>query len=232
MEGSIPKVIHYVWVGGNKLPPLVTRCMESWGRYAPDYEVRFWNEENSPMDHPYVQAMYRQKKWAFVSDYVRFWALEREGGIYLDTDMELLKPLDDFLEHGVFLGRSKGGDVESSIIGARVHHPLIASALSFYESDTEFSIHNTSPRVLERALSSASYPDVRVYGPEYFHPCDAGEGCGLELLTEAYARHHWAESWVPFALVRKVLRRLGVMSFLKALRQQFHPVSGKDFRSS
>lgn len=214
---SIPKVLHYVWVGGKPMPTLVRKCVESWKRHTPDYAIRFWNEENSPMNHPYVQEMYRQKKWAFVSDYIRFWALEREGGIYLDTDMELLKPLDRFLEDGAFLGRSKGGDIESSIIGARPHHPLIARALSFYEEDAEFSIRNTSPRVLEHALASDAYPDVRVYDSKYFHPCDEGEKCLEEQLSSAYARHHWAESWVPYAGFRKLLRRTGVMPLLKRL---------------
>lgn len=229
-SNKIPKILHYVWVGGKPMPALVTRCIESWKQYAPDYTVRFWNEENSPMGHPYVQEMYRQKKWAFVSDYIRFWALEREGGIYLDTDMELLKPLDDLLQNGAFIGRSKGGDIESSIIGARPHHPLIAHALSFYEDDTEFSIRNTSPRVLERVLANDVYLDVRVYTSEYFHPCDAGERCGPNTLRSAYARHHWAESWVPQASLRKALRRIGIMQILRAARKRVQPMQDTDYR--
>lgn len=231
MESSrIPKILHYVWVGGKPMPALVRKCIESWKRHAPDYAIRFWHEENSPMNHPYVQEMYRQKKWAFVSDYIRFWALEREGGIYLDTDMELLKPLDDLLQNGAFVGRSKGGDIESSIIGAVPHHPLITRALSFYDEDREFSIRNTSPRVLEHALSSAAHPDVEVYSSKYFHPCDAQEVCKPDALKDAYARHHWAESWVPFATVRKMLRRLGIMPVLQKLQRKADSTLDKDYR--
>lgn len=213
----IPKVIHYVWVGGAKMPPLVERCVESWKRYAPEYEIRFWNEENAPMDHPYVQEMYHQKKWAFVSDYIRFWALEKEGGVYLDTDMELLKPLDRFLVDSAFVGSSKGGDVESSIIGAQPHHPFVRAAIAFYNQDAEFSIRNTSPRIIQDVLASGKYPDVRVYEASYFHPCDEGEPCPQKILSKAYGRHHWAESWVSFSGTRKFLRRAGLMSFVKRI---------------
>lgn len=214
----IPKILHYVWVGGKPLPPLARRCMASWEQYAPGYELRFWNEENIPMEHPYVRAMYRQRKWAFVSDYVRFWALAREGGIYLDTDMELLKPIDRFLADAAFFGRAKDGFVSSSIIGALPNHPLIASILKFYDHDTAFSIKDSSPKVVTRALEEYRGRDVLVYEPALFYPCNDGERCGPEARAGAYATHHWAESWVPYARVRKVLRRLGILKHLKRLR--------------
>lgn len=229
-EYSIPKVIHYVWVGGKKMPPLVERCMDSWRQYAPDCVLRCWNEDNIPMDHPYIREMYRQKKWAFVSDYVRFWALEREGGVYLDTDMELIKSLDRFLENEVFLGSSKGGDVESSIIGAQAHHPFIQEVLNFYDADRDFSIRSTSPHVIQNVLATGQHPRVRIYGSEYFHPCDEGERCKENVLANAYARHHWAESWVPFARVRKVLRRLGIMPLLRGLHKPNRPTLTGDYR--
>lgn len=216
-QGAIPKVIHAVWVGGEKYPALVRTCMDSWKTHAPDYEVRLWNEENSPMQHPYVREMYQQKKWAFVSDYIRFWALEKDGGIYLDTDMELLKPLDDFLEDAAFVGSSKSGDIESSIIGAIPHHTFVKAVLTFYDQDSEFSIHNTSPRVIQKTLATGAYPDVQVYGSVYFHPCNEGERCPEDTLSKAYARHHWAESWVPHAWARKLLRRVGFMPLVKHL---------------
>lgn len=227
---SIPKTLHYVWVGGKPLPALVRKCIGSWKKYAPDYAIRLWNEENSPMDHPYVQEMYRQKKWAFVSDYIRFWALEREGGVYLDTDMELLKPIDSFLSNKVFVGKSKRGDIESSIIGAQAHDPFIQSALAFYDQDTEFSIRNTSPIVIEKTLASGTFSDVHVYEPGYFHPCNEGERCDEKDLSGAYGRHHWAESWVPFASLRKIVRRLGLMSFLRATRKGFQSTQDVSYR--
>lgn len=216
-ESRIPKVIHAVWVGGAPMPALAKQCMESWKTFLPDYELRLWTEENSPMDHPYVQDMYAKKLWAFASDYIRFWALEREGGIYLDMDMEVLKPLDSFLDHSLFVGRSKSGNIESSIIGATPGHLAIRAAREFYDADVERSIRNTSPIVLASALTATSSDGVMVYTSSYFHPCDEGERCSPEVLSAAYARHHWAESWVPYAGVRKFLRRVGVLPLLKRL---------------
>lgn len=215
MQTDIPKIVHYVWVGGKPLTPLAKKCIASWHTHLSGYEFKFWNEQNIPMDHPYVQEMYRRKKWAFVSDYVRFWALEREGGIYLDTDMELCKSLDAFTSDGFFVGRSKSGHVESSIIGASPAHPIISAVCRWYDQDREYSIRDTSPRILTRAIRNHGDENVCIYDSSHFHPCDEGEHCSAAMLARAYARHHWAESWVPFARLRKILRRLNILTLLK-----------------
>ena len=212
----IPKLIHYVWVGKQPLPPLAEKCLASWQKHLPEYELKRWDETNSPMDHHYAKEMYRQKKWAFVSDYIRFWALEREGGIYLDTDMELLRPLDEFLTVEGFVGRSESGQIESSIIGAVAQAPFIQTARAFYDNDRRYSIADTSPLVLAGAIKKSG-DSVRVYDHTYFHPCNEGEPCPASLLKQAYARHHWAESWVPHQQLRKLARRLGVMTLLKRI---------------
>ncbi len=214
----IPKVIHYVWVGGKPLSPLAERCIASWRTHAPGYEIRRWDESNSPMHHPYVQAMYGQKKWAFVSDYIRFAALATEGGVYLDTDQELLRPIDSFLVHDGFVGRSRSGQIESSIIGAKPGAQFIKKALDFYDADTAYSITNTSPLVLEQAIVAAGVDTVAIYDAKYFHPIAEGEYVSDHIRHTAYGIHHWAESWVPFALTRKVLRRLGILPLIKRLR--------------
>lgn len=214
---EIPKVIHYIWVGGKPFPKTVERCIESWKQFAPDYELKLWSEENAPMHHPYARAMYAKGKWAFVSDYIRFWALEREGGVYLDTDMEILRPIDAFLSDSLFMGKTKDGYVACGIIGAVPHHPAIQKMLEFYQKDMNFSTEMTSPKVATRVLTEGNFTDISVYDPTYFYPCDDGERCGSEVLARAFATHHWAESWVPFAGVRKVLRRLGIMPILKRL---------------
>lgn len=170
------------------------------------------------MDHPYVRAMYEKKKWAFVSDYVRFWALEREGGVYLDTDTEVLRPFDDLLDHGAFFGKTKDGVTAAGVIGAVPHHPVIRNILAMYDADTEFSIERTSPRTVTDVLACGHYPDVAVYDYQYFNPCDDGERCTKEKLALAYTRNHWAESWVCFRRARKLARRLGLMPLLKAFK--------------
>jgi hypothetical protein len=213
----IPKTIHYVWVGGKPLTPLAERCLASWKKHLPDYEIKRWDETNSPMSHPYVQAMYAKQKWAFVSDYIRFWVLEKEGGIYLDTDTEVLKSFNDLLDNQVFFGKSKDGVTAAGVIGAVPHHSCVKAILQVYENDSEFNTERTSPRTVSKVLEENNYPDVKVYGYKYFNPCDDGEVCGPEKLQTAYTRNHWAESWVRFRRARKLARRLGIMPLLKKL---------------
>ena len=163
--------------------------------------------------------MYEKKKWAFVSDYIRFWILEREGGIYLDTDTEVLKSFDDLLEHGAFFGRTKDGVTAAGVIGATPHHQCIKEILAIYDSDQSPSTSRTSPHTVTQVLEKNSYSDVAVYDYQYFNPCDDGEKCTPDKLKLAYTNNHWAESWVPLRRVRKLARRLGLMPLLKYIRQ-------------
>jgi hypothetical protein len=218
---TIPKIIHYVWVGGKPLTPLAERCIASWQKYLPDYELKLWTEENSPMEHHYVQAMYAAKKWAFVSDYIRFWALEREGGIYLDCDTEVLKSFDDLLSHQAFFGQTKDGMTAAGVIGALPHHRAIQAMLAVYDTDTTYTVTRTSPQTVTDVLATKAYPDVTVFDYRYFNPCDDGEVCGADKLALAYTTNHWAESWVAFARARKLARRLGIMPALKQLKLLF-----------
>ena len=214
---KIPKVIHYVWVGNSSLSPLALRCIASWKKYLPDYKLKLWNESNSPMSQHYVKAMYRQKKWAFVADYIRFWVLENEGGIYLDTDTEVLKSFDDLLPREAFFGQTKDGVTAAGVIGAVPRHKAIQDILAVYEADTNYEVIRTSPQTVTAVLGANHYSDVSVYDYRYFNPCDDGETCGAEKLALAYTNNHWAESWVPFAKARKLARRLGLMTIIKEL---------------
>ncbi len=105
---KIPKIIHYCWFGGNPLPPTAIKCIESWRKFFPDYEIKEWNEDNFDIRmNPFVEEAYYMKKFAFVSDFARFWILYNYGGIYFDVDVEVLKPLDDILAHGPYMGLEK-----------------------------------------------------------------------------------------------------------------------------
>jgi len=212
---KIPKIIHYVWVGPKTLnnQNFFQRCRDSWSFFLPDYELKLWSERNSPMDHRYVKEMYGQKKWAFVSDYIRFWALYHEGGIYLDTDMEILKSLDSFLRHEVFFGKTKDGFIGCGIIGASPRHEFIKEVLQFYNNDMHFSIKNTSPKVVTKIFLQSTFSGINVYDSSYFYPHDDGERG--KQNKDAFTTHHWSESWVPFSYVRKFLRRIGIMSYIK-----------------
>ena len=99
----IPKIIHYCWFGGNPLPADARRCIESWKKYLPDYKIKEWNENNFDINsNQYVREAYEKRKFAFVTDYVRLYALVNEGGVYMDTDVEVIKSYDPFLHHTAF----------------------------------------------------------------------------------------------------------------------------------
>ena len=135
----IPKIINYCWFGKGAMPDLVERCIASWKMHMPDWEYRLWNEDNFDVSTApqYVQEAYAAKKYAFVSDYVRLWALEQEGGLYMDVDFEVYKPFDDLMEkYDAFAGYegSKRNPVMMGVIAAKAHHSWIQGMMQTYEN--------------------------------------------------------------------------------------------------
>lgn len=133
----IPKVIHYCWFGRNPKPKLFNTCLKSWRTYCPDYKIIEWNEDNYAIeDSPlYVKQAYENKKWAFVTDYVRLQVVYENGGIYLDTDVELLKPLDGLLENDAFFGLEEGRYVNTGLgFGAVKGFTLLMELMSDYRN--------------------------------------------------------------------------------------------------
>ena len=135
----IPKIIHYCWFGKGAMPELVLKCIDSWKKYLPNYEMRLWTEENFDIQAApqYVQEAYAAKKYAFVSDYVRLWALECVGGLYMDVDFEVYKSFDDLMEqYDAFAGYegSKRNPVMMGVLAAKAHHPFVQGMMNTYES--------------------------------------------------------------------------------------------------
>lgn len=123
----IPKIIHYCWFGGKPKPKLVLHCIESWKKYCPDYEIKEWNEQNYDISRcSYMHEAYKAGKWAFVSDYARIDILYQYGGIYLDTDVEVIKPLDPFLSTSMFCGweKSDGEQIYGSTEDEHMHYAV------------------------------------------------------------------------------------------------------------
>ena len=130
----IPKKIHYCWFGRNPLPESAKKCIASWRKYFPDYEIIEWNEDNYDVNKiPYTQQAYAAKKYAFVSDYARFDILYQHGGIYFDTDVEVIKSFDDVLEHGAFMGCEIDGSSRSGIAVAPGLGIAAAPGLGLYK---------------------------------------------------------------------------------------------------
>ncbi len=132
----IPKKIHYVWVGGNEKPKDIRRCMATWKKHLSDYEIIEWNESNFDINsHPFTKSAYEAKKWAYVSDYIRAYALYEHGGIYLDTDVLVLENFDSLLNYRAFVGfENPEYPFTGSAFGAEPKHPFINKILHYYDN--------------------------------------------------------------------------------------------------
>ena len=132
---SIPKVIHYCWFGKGEMPRLTEKCIESWKKYCPEYKIVCWNEENFDINqNKYAKEAYEAGKWAFVSDYVRLKVLYDEGGIYLDTDVELIKPLDALIEESGYMGFDDNGIISTGLgFACEKGNELVGALLADYD---------------------------------------------------------------------------------------------------
>lgn len=159
----IPKKIHYVWVGGKEKPSDIRRCMSTWGKHLSDYEIIEWNEANFDIDaHPFVKSAYEAKKWAYVSDYIRAWALYHHGGIYLDTDVLVLDNFDAFLHHRAFVGYENPEYPFTAVFGAEAKHPFVARMIHDYD-DKLFSF-DASDQMKNVNTKSVSDILIQEYG--------------------------------------------------------------------
>lgn len=136
MKNKIPKIIHFCWFGNNKFPSKVSECIKSWKNVLPEYEIMMWSEANFDVNKiPFCKEAYENKKYAFVSDYVRFYALYKFGGIYLDTDVEILKSFDTFLDNEIFGFINKGNkSVVTWFIGMTRQHEFAGRMLEYYKN--------------------------------------------------------------------------------------------------
>lgn len=208
----IPKVIHYCWFGRNEKPNSVLKCIASWKKYLPDYKIIEWNEDNFQVNiNLYCQQAYNAKKWAFATDYVRLWIIYHYGGIYLDTDVEVIRSWDDLLKHNCFIGRQPGYQVNTGAgFGACKGHPLIKRMLDDYEDipfikengemDLWTCPHRNSQWLFEQGLrKDDSYQEIEdavIYPIEYFSPLDAYSR-QLKITKNTYSVHHCDATWKP-----------------------------------
>ena len=197
----IPKTIHYCWFGGNEMPALNQACMKTWEKHLSDYRIKLWNEENAPMND-FVRYHLERGNWAFVSDYVRLHALYEEGGIYLDTDFEVLKPLDELLDRQGFVAFESGPMITNGAAGSVPGNPFFKACMEYMlDRHNKAMNYQTSPEVTTAVYRSGSY-DIDVFPSEYFYPYNPYDArkpvkvLMVSMITEkTYAIHHWAKSW-------------------------------------
>lgn len=206
----IPKVIHYCWFGRNSLPPLAMKCINSWRRYLPDYEIKEWNENNFDVNIiPYTREAYEARKYAFVSDYARFWILYNYGGLYFDTDVEIIKPMDRIIANGPFMGCETNVSVAPGLgLGAVSGMAVYKMMLDLYQN---MHFHNQDGSLnLETIVSYTTnlfeqygfnvadkiqtIEGIVIYPKEYFCPIDY-QTQKMVITDNTVSIHHYAASW-------------------------------------
>lgn len=206
----IPKLIHYCWFGNNPLPDIVLQCMESWKKMCPDYQIQLWNEKNFDVNCcTYVREAYDKKKWAFVSDVARIKVLDEYGGIYVDTDVEILKPLDELLNNKAFMGFQYGLGVNTGLImGSEANHPILKEHLSVYDDmkfvkedgsiDTTTCVDITTDILAKHGLELVNKEqiigNVKIFPMEYFCPMNPLTG-KIKITNNSYSIHRFIGSW-------------------------------------
>lgn len=230
---DIPKVIHYCWFGGNPLPESAHRCIDSWKKFLPDYEIREWNENNFDVNIiPYTSEAYDEGKYAFVSDYARFWILYNFGGVYFDTDVEVIRDMGCILDNGPFFGCEKNCNSQGY---AEVNPGLGTAAgkgLEFYQKILEYYgnlhfrkpdgslniltiVYHTTEMLkkygLTKITSPQEYAGITIYPKEFFCPKDYVSG-RITITDSTFTIHHYSASW---------------KSFIQKARTAFESVLGK-----
>lgn len=224
----IPQTIHYCWFGRNPLPEKAQKCIASWRKFFPDYEIKEWNEDNFDVNIiPYTREAYEAKKYAFVSDYARFWILYRYGGLYFDTDVEVIKPMDDIIEFGPFMGvevppktglpQVAPGLGLGATRGLDLYKLLLDkyATLSFRNPDGSLNqktivAHTTKVLVgqgLQRTDEIQQVAGVWIYPADYFNPLDSLTG-KLKITENTRSIHWYMNSWSDTSKVYKWFSKL------------------------
>jgi len=226
---KIPKTLHFCWFGGNQYPELVKRCIESWSTHCPDYEVIKWDENNFDVNsNIYVKEAHENKKWAFVTDFVRLYALYHHGGVYLDADFEVLRGIDDLLEDNTaFTGYQEQSTIPAAIMGFAPQNVWIKAMLDYYTDrhfvDSAGSMDLTTNSKIITRLSQMEFNysvgdtiinpgNVKLYPDIYFAPYKKSIiGDNIYSLDNykinakiTYGVHHGVGSWYDQNLVRRM----------------------------
>lgn len=206
----IPKIIHYCWFGHGEMPSLAKKCIDSWRTIMPDYIIKEWNEDNFDLDlYPYAREAYNHKKYAFVADVVRLYALYHEGGIYMDTDVEVLKPLDSFLHHTAFSGFESQINITTGLMACEKGSKWAKDNLDYYinrhfeKTDGKLDLTTNVKTIMNYMLplglkqnnTYQEFPDLITYYPkDFFSPKSQDDG-KIYLTDNTVTIHHYAQSW-------------------------------------
>lgn len=235
----IPKTIHYCWFGRDPMPQLALDCIASWHKYMPEWNYKLWNEDNFDINcNQYVKEAYESRKFAFVTDYVRLYALKTEGGVYMDTDVEVLKPFDDFLMNLTAFTGYEGSKKIPPVTGTMASEPdgeWVSEQLAYYDNARfikEDGSLDTTPNTvtISRIMQNNGfvqdgkykvYKDLHIFPVEYFCP---RQTTGEILITEnTYCDHHFLGTWTEgnhkYSRLQKLLGQRNMTRLIKLKRK-------------
>ncbi|MGT2941084.1 glycosyltransferase family 32 protein [Streptococcus cristatus] len=244
----IPKIIHYCWFGGNPIPEEYQRYIESWRKFYPEFEIKRWDETNFDVSiSSYCLEAYREKQWAFVSDFARLYIIYNYGGIYLDTDVEVIKDLTPLIENGIgFIGFQNSLEVNSGLgFAAAPENQCVKSMLDVYENRKfvlEDGSYNKVPcpaantvGLLSRGLkigiteskSVQNLEGLRVYPEEFFNPLNA-DTQQLKITKDSYTIHHYTASWLSSSSKNKQKIKKLIPNFI--LKKRVMRIAKRDIK--
>lgn len=234
MQNNIPKKIHYIWLGGGKKPKIFYKCFKTWKRILNDYEIIEWNEHNLPMDiNKYVVDAVNAKKYAFASDFFRYYILYNHGGIYLDIDVEVLKSFDNLLHFNGFTGYEEEDLIAPGLVFGSIRHNPIVKDLYLEYFEREF-IKNNSMNLTTICTYTTSFlnnctdkdyinANLKIFDKEYFQPMNLKTG-KLNITENTMTIHHYSASWVPKVtkfknfLGKKLIKIIGEEKYYNLLK--------------
>lgn len=219
----IPKILHYCWFGNKKKPASVKKCIKNWRKMLPDYKIMEWNESNCDLENEidYVKEAYKAKKYAFVSDYIRLKKLYEYGGVYFDTDVQVIKPFDEVLERGdVVLGLQSMGNITTAFMATTAFHPFFKECLDYYTNRHFIKTDGSYDTV---SINVSMDPFAEKYGIDLhkneiqslengmtFYPIDYFSAFDIEnwhrvITDNTYTVHNMASSWRPLSVRAKII---------------------------
>ena len=241
----IPKIIHYCWFGGNPLPKSAIRCINSWKKFFPDYEIKEWNESNFDVNMcPYTKEAYERKLYAFVSDVARFYILYHEGGIYFDTDVEVIKSMTDVIEKGAFMGiedynyigthcpqinpgLGMGAEKGNTFVNRMLDHYMTAVLINKATGGLMGGtvVGHTTRMLLEAKMKKEEgiqlVAGFWIYPPDYFNPFNDATG-ELTKTTNTRSIHWYSKTWIDkpplYYKITRILHRFFGKDCLQKLK--------------
>lgn len=240
-NNKIPKIIHYCWFGNADKSTLAKKCLNSWRNFLPEYSFIEWNEKKIDISsNQYIEKAYKNKKYSFVADYVRIYALYHYGGIYLDLDVEVKKNFNDFLCHSMFFSFEDKNHVSTAVIGSVRHHFFLKELLQYYNFQKDFTLKTNVDLITQKLVQyglkennqfqNICRKEITIFPNDYFSPLEFGKN--IPICTQHTVTIHWFEgTWQD----KKIQRKLVLTKFLKKIISQnlyyfiIRRIKGDDF---